>query len=65
MNEVGQLVVTMIVIQLIIFAVFVMVTRWVFRINRMVRLLESIDESLRQLPAVRSYDNSGQRIASV
>lgn len=65
MDALGQVVVTVVVIQLIIFGVFVMVTRWVFRVNRMVRLLESIDESLRQLPAVKSYDHSGQRVASV
>lgn len=29
------------------------ILRWIFRINRMVELLESIDESLQQLPAVR------------
>jgi hypothetical protein len=38
---------------------------WYFRINEIVRLLRSIDESLRQLPAVRSYDSSGQRIANI
>ncbi|MGH7748327.1 MAG: hypothetical protein ACREQ5_26765 [Candidatus Dormibacteria bacterium] len=33
---------------------------WYFGISRMVRALESIDESLRELPAVRRAENSRQ-----
>jgi len=34
---------------------------WYFQIDRAIALLESIDESLKQLPAVRQYDDQGQR----
>ncbi len=34
---------------------------WYWRINRMIVLLESIDESLKQLPVVRQHDHQGQR----
>lgn len=37
---------------------------WYWKINRAIALLESIDESLKQLPAVRRYDHQGQRIAN-
>ncbi len=55
----------MVVIQPIVFLILVVVMRRLFRVNRMVAVLESIEESLRQLPAVRPYDNSGQRFAAV
>jgi hypothetical protein len=64
-DALGSLLLTVLVIQLTFFAIFVMVIRWVFRVNKMVALLESIDESLRQLPAVRSSDRSGQRISTI
>lgn len=38
---------------------------WYWRINRAIALLESIDESLKQLPAVRQHDYRGQRIHAV
>jgi hypothetical protein len=36
---------------------------WYWKISRAIALLESIDESLKQLPAVRRYDHQGQRAA--
>ena len=40
---------------------------WYWRINKMVALLESIDESLKQLPAVRRHhfqaEQSGRKVA--
>jgi len=38
---------------------------WYWKINRVVALLESIDESLKQLPAVRQYDDDGRRMRTV
>jgi hypothetical protein len=39
---------------------------WYFGIDRALRALESIDASLRQLPAVREFDHiSGRRAAKV
>lgn len=34
---------------------------WYWGIDKMIDTLRSIDESLRQMPAVRSYDAQGQR----
>lgn len=36
---------------------------WYWKIDRAIELLKSIDESLKQLPAVRQYDDQGQRMA--
>jgi len=35
--------------------VLVTLVRWVFKVNRAIELLESIDESLRQMPAAQAY----------
>ncbi len=37
----------------IFFALNIAVLRWVFRVNKIVKTLESIDRSLQYLPAVR------------
>jgi len=50
--------------QIVLFIIFVAVTRWLFRVNHMVSLLESIDESLRTLPSVQQYDRSDERMAN-
>lgn len=37
-------------------------TCWYLKINRLIEVLESIDESLKTLPTVARLDQSGQRI---
>jgi len=34
---------------------------WYWGIDKMLETMRSIDESLRRMPAVRSYDSQGQR----
>jgi hypothetical protein len=42
-----------IIVAILFFALHVFVLRWMFRINRAIKLLASIDESLKTSPCVR------------
>lgn len=50
-------------IQVFCLIVFVVIVRWVFRIDEILERLESIDESLRQMPAARLHwdEKEGER----
>jgi hypothetical protein len=49
------------VVMLFIFLIIRELVCWYWKINRMVELMASIDESLKQMPAVAQYDRGGQR----
>ncbi len=52
----------LVVVSVAVFLLFREFWCWYWKINRRIELLESIDESLKQLPAVREYDERGQRL---
>jgi len=53
--------------QLVVLLLLRPVVLWYFRLNRIAKTLESIDESLKQLPAVQAYrtkiSSAGRRVA--
>ena len=50
---------------IVVFLIAREIVCWYWKINRMVALMESIDESLKQMPAVKAHDANGQRRSSV
>jgi hypothetical protein len=53
------------IVSIVLFMIGRMIVLWYFKIDRAIELLESIDHSLKQLPAVRSaqYDVNPRRVA--
>jgi hypothetical protein len=62
MSESGAISIVLIgIVMLIVFLIIRELVCWYWKINRMVELMASIDESLKQMPAVAQYDRGGQR----
>jgi hypothetical protein len=49
----GQTFLGLIIVAVVFFAIQVAMLRWIFRINHSIKLLESIDETLRLAPWMR------------